>query len=331
MDFYDICGISAILENLSEKFFPKKKKEYHVEQIKPVRFNYRPQFLSEYIGQERAKDLVTLNLEKIRTIKPVHFVISGHKGAGKSTLANIIANELRAKMNWYIAGAFSMDNLQKFLIKNQDSNDMEILFIDEGHNLEKIIAEYMYPILEDFLLPEGENIKLKPFIFITATTDMNLLLKKFSPLVDRCGANIVLEQYKPEEIKQILIQYNDKLYQRNISLEIYNILAHNTRGTPRIALAFLDDFIVSKDINRVLNAHRVIKEGLTTIDILILSHLKEVGKPVGIEALAMIASVTRADFTYVIEPYLIANNYLTRTSRGRLITIKGEQLLQEIK
>jgi Holliday junction DNA helicase RuvB len=269
-------------------------------------------------------------LDKIRTIKPVHFVISGHKGAGKSTLANVINNELGAKMNWYIAGAFTMNNLKDFLVRNQDSNNIEILFVDEGHNLEKQIAEYMYPILEDFILPEGNNLKLKPFLFITATTDMNLLLKKFAPLVDRCGANIILEPYKDEEIKQILIQYNDKLYQKNISSEIYTILSQNTRGTPRIALNFFDDFIVCEDINKVLNAHRVVKKGLTTTDILILSHLAEIKKPVGIEALSMIAGVSRADFQYVIEPFLIFNNYLTRTARGRLGTLKGEELLRSL-
>jgi len=330
MDILDIFGISQVLEMFKEKIGITSKKEYHSEEVRPIKFNYRPKFLSEYIGQERAKDLVNLNLEKIRKIKPVHFVISGHKGAGKSTLANVINNELLANMNWYIAGAFTMDNLKQFLIRNQDSKNIEILFVDEGHNLEKQIAEYLYPVIEDFILPEGNNLKLKPFIFITATTDMNLLLKKFSPLVDRCGANIILEPYKDEEIKQILIQYNNKIYQKNISSEIYTILSQNTRGTPRIALNFFDDFVVCEDINKVLNAHRIVKNGLTTTDILILSHLVEIKKPVGIEALSMIAGVSRADFQYVIEPFLIFNNYLSRTARGRLGTLKGEELLRSL-
>jgi Holliday junction DNA helicase RuvB len=330
MDFFDVVGITQLI-NWGKEKIGINEPQYHSEEVKPIRYNYRPQYLSQYIGQERAKDLVNLNLEKIKKIKPVHFVITGHKGAGKSTLANIISNELGAKLNWYIAGAFTMDNLKKFLVKNQDSKNIEILFVDEGHNLEKQIAEYLYPILEDFILPEGNNLKLKPFLFITATTDMNLLLKKFAPLVDRCGANIILEPYKDEEIKQILTQYNDKVYQKNISNEVYTILSQNTRGTPRIALNFFDDFIVCEDINKVLNAHRVVKNGLTTTDILILSHLAEIKKPVGIEALSMIAGVSRADFQYVIEPFLIFNNYLTRTARGRLGTLKGEKLLQELK
>jgi Holliday junction DNA helicase RuvB len=328
-DFLDLLGITTLIKR-GKEVLGIKSEEYHSEQIKPKKFNYRPKLLSEYIGQDRAKELVNLNLEKILKIKPVHFVISGHKGAGKTTLANIISNELGANMNWYIAGAFTMDNLKQFLVRNQDSKGIEILFVDEGHNLEKQIAEYLYPIVEDFILPEGNNLKLKPFLFITATTDMNQLMKRFSPLVDRCGANIILEPYKEEEIRQILIQYNDKLYQKNISLEVYTLLSKNTRGTPRIALNFFDDFIVCEDIKKVLNAHRVIKDGLTTTDILILSHLAEIKKPVGIEALSMIAGVSKADFQYVIEPFLICNNYLTRTARGRLGTLKSEELLRSL-
>lgn len=331
MDFYDILGIETVINWGKKALGIDKKEQYHSKEITPKRYSFRPQTLEQYIGQERAKDLVKLNIEKIKNIKPVHFVISGHKGAGKSTIANVICNELGANINWYIAGAFTMENLKNFLVKNQDSDNIEILFIDEGHNLEKQIAEYLYPILEDFILPEGNNLPLKPFLFFTATTDMNLLIKKFAPLVDRCGANIILEPYTSKEIKEILIQYNDKIYKQNIMEKIYDILAENTRGTPRIALSFFDDYIVAKDINRVLNAHRIIRAGLTTTDILILKHLVEIKKPIGIEALAMIAGVSKADYQYVIEPYLINLNYLTRTARGRLSTNKSEELLKELE
>jgi Holliday junction DNA helicase RuvB len=89
--------------------------------------------------------------------------------------------------------------------------------------------------------------------------------------------------------------------------------------------------MVCQDPQRVLSAHRVIKNSLTTSDIQILQHLKEVGKPVGIETLAMIVGVTKVDFNYCIEPFLINQGYMSRTARGRILTLKGEQLLQEIK
>ncbi len=332
MDLLDIMGISTIMESLrrvKQKFFPAA--EYQPNEITPVKFNYRPQFLSQYIGQQRAKDLVNLTLEKIKTIKPVHIIISGTKGCGKSTLANIIANEIGLGVTYHIGGAFSMKALQNFLIKNQDDKVPNILFIDEIHNLPKAIAEYLYPILEDFILPEGKNIRLAPFIFIGATTEKNILIKKFAPLVDRCGCDIVLEQYTADDIKEILKQYNDKIYQENIEEDAYNVLSKNTRFTPRVALSMFDDLIVCKDLKRVLDAHRIIKDSLTTTDIGVIKHLAEVGKPVGIEALATISGVTREDFQYIIEPFLLQNNYLTRTARGRLITEKGKKLLEELK
>jgi Holliday junction DNA helicase RuvB len=330
MDFFDIIGITQLLK-WGNRAFAEKKEQYAPTEVTPAKYIYRPKNLLEYIGQERAKDLVNLNLEKIRTIKPIHFLISGNKGCGKSTLASIIGRELNFPITYHIGGAFTMGALVKFLSKNQDAKEPQVLFIDEIHNLEKTLGEYLYPIIEDFILPEGNNLKLKPFIFIGATTEKNALVKRFAPLIDRCQADIILEPYKPEDIKAILKQYNDKIYQVNITEEVYDLLSKNTRLTPRIALAFFDDFIVCKDPQKVLSAHRIIKDGLTISDIQILQHLKEVGKPIGIETLAMIIGVTRVDFNYVIEPYLINQGYMSRTARGRILTNKGELLLQEIK
>lgn len=332
MDIMDILGISQVMEMFKEKFLPNSdKKIYTPTEVTPAKFIYRPGSLLEYIGQDRAKDLVNLNLEKIRTIKPIHFLISGNKGCGKSTLANIIAKELNFPITWHIGGAFTMEALIKFLSKNQDSKQPQILFVDEIHNLAKEIGEYLYPVIEDFILPEGNNLKLKPFIFMGATTEKNALVKRFAPLIDRCQADIILETYRPEDIKEIIKQYNEKIYHLNIPEETYDLLSVNTRLTPRIALAFFDDFVVCKDVQRVLSAHRVIKNSLTTSDIQILEHLKEVNKPIGIETLAMIVGVTRVDFQYCIEPFLINQGYVSRTARGRIITQKGELLLQEIK
>jgi len=329
-DLYDLLGITSIIDSVKEKI-GITRKEYHPEEVTPAKFIYRPATLLEYIGQERAKDLINLTLAKIRNIKPIHILISGTKGCGKSTLANIIAHELGFEITWTIGGAFTMEALQKFLVKNQDVQSPQILFVDEIHNLSKEIGEYLYPVIEDFILPEGNNLKLRPFIFMGATTEKNMLLKKFAPLVDRCGADIVLEQYKAEDIKSILKQYNDKIYHLNIDEEVYDILSTNTRFTPRIALTFFDDFVICQDINKVLSAHRVIKNGLTTTDITILEHLKDVKKPVGIEALAMIVGLTKVDFQYCIEPFLVAQGYMSRTARGRILTTKGDLLLQEVK
>ena len=335
MDIFDLLGINQVLEWGKEIIGIKSSKEdkpiYHPEEIKPIKFSFRPENLNQYIGQENAKKLINLTIKKIKTLKPVHIIISGSKGCGKSTLANIIENELGFNMVWHIGGAFTMRALEQFLIRNQDSDIPLILFIDEIHNLPKEIAEYLYPIIEDFILPNGSNQKLRRFIFIGATTEKNILIKKFAPLVDRCGADLILEPYKKEDMVKIIQQANDILYKKNIDISLFEKIAENCRFTPRIALSMLDDLIVSEDIDLVLSSRRIIKNSLTDIDIRILNHLAEVNKPVGVEALAMIAGITREDYSYILEPFLIYNNYLTRTARGRLISNKGKLLLQELK
>jgi Holliday junction DNA helicase RuvB len=322
-----IFGVGDLIWDKKEQ--SQEKEIYHSEQVKPMIYSFRPRNLDEYIGQENAKELVRLNIQKVMSIKPVHFLISGARGHGKSTLAYIIANSLGFKIHTYIGGVFTMENLKSFLIGNE-SGEPHILFIDEIHGLPKDMAEFLYPLLEDFWLPVG-NIEVRPFIFIGATTEKNILLKKFSPLVDRCGCQINLEHYKSDNIKTILKQYNNQTHNSDVSEEIYDILSVNTRYNPRTSIAMFDDFIVCKDIEKVLNAHRIVKNSLTTDDILILKHLTEINKPVGMETLAIVIQQTNQDYTAIIEPFLIQQGYLSRRARGRVITEKGKLLLQEVE
>jgi len=331
MDFDFLGMIVGMGDLLLEKVGIKspEPKPYHSKQIKPKTYSFRPQNLEQYIGQERAKELININLQKIREIKPVHFIISGSKGTGKSTLAYIIGNELSFDVSTYVAGSFTQENLIQFLAKNQDTNTPQILFVDEIHGLDKSLGEFMYPLLEDFLLPIG-NIKVKPFIFIGATTDKNILQKRLAPIIDRCQS-INLEHYSAEDIKSILKQYNHKLYQLNISEEDYDLLSINTRYTPRIAINYFDDFVICKDIKKVLSAHQVIKNSLTTNDLIVLEHLAEINKPVGAEVLAIITQTTKQDYMTLQEPFLVMEKYVSRTARGRGITDKGKLFLQELK
>jgi len=335
-DFFDLLGINQLLEWGKEVIGIKKEQDttaqkevYHSEQITPKKYSFRPQTLSQYIGQARAKELININLEKVRTIKPVHFIISGSKGTGKSTLAYIIANELNLEISTYVAGSFTQDNLIQFLSKNQDAVNPQILFVDEIHGLEKSLGEFMYPLLEDFLLPVG-NIKVRPFIFIGATTDKNILQKRLAPLIDRCQS-VNLEHYSAEDIKAILKQYNDQLYKLNIEEKDYDLLAVNTRYTPRIAINYFDDFVIVKNMDKVLSAHQVIKNSLTIEDLIVLNHLAEINKPVGAEVLAIITQQTKADYLYLQESFLISEGYVNRTARGRGITEKGKTILQGLK
>jgi Holliday junction resolvasome RuvABC ATP-dependent DNA helicase subunit len=113
--------------------------------------------------------------------------------------------------------------------------------------------------------------------------------------------------------------------------EVFDLLSKNTRYTPRIALAYFDDYMVCKNVEKVLKAHRVIKNSLNTNDILILEHLAEIKKPIGVEVLAIITQQTKSDYMILQEPFLIMEKYISRTSRGRIITSKGLQILVEIK
>ena len=327
MDLYDILGITQLID-WGRKTFGTKEEQYHSEQITPKKYSFRPQNLEQYIGQERAKELININLQKIRTIKPVHFIISGSKGTGKSTLAYIIANELGFEISTYVAGSFTQENLVQFLVKNQDSEKPQILFVDEIHSLPKSLGEFMYPLLEDFLLPVG-NIRVKPFIFIGATTDKNILQKRLAPMIDRCQS-VNLEFYSAENIKLILKQYNDQLYKLNIEESDYDLLSANTRYTPRISINYFDDFVICKDIKKVLSAHQVIKNSLNTNDIIILKHLAEINKPIGVEVMSIITQQTKSDFMLLQEPFLISEGYISRTARGRCITEKGKELLRSL-
>jgi Holliday junction DNA helicase RuvB len=328
-EFFDgmedlICG-----KNDQETPTSQEKEVYHSAQINPMTYKFRPQILEQYVGQENAKELIRLNLQKIISIKSVHFIISGTQGTGKSTLAYILANHLDFKIHTYIGGSFTMENLKQFLFENETGKP-HILFIDEIHSLRKEMAEFMYPLLEDFLLPIG-GIKVRDFIFVGATTEKNTLQKKFSPLVSRCGADILLEHYNSEDIKLILKQYNSQTYKAEIPEEIYNILSINTRYNPRISVALFDDYMVCKNLQKVLQAHRIIANSLTTNDVIILEHLLEINKPIGAETLAIIIQQTKEDYLGLVEPFMLQNGYISRTARGRIITEKGRTLLQELE
>jgi len=328
-----ITGFSDIIfkkeDNIGqEQNIPEQK--YQPEQITPKKYSFRPRNLDEYIGQENAKELTKLNLQKIINGKASHFIISGTKGTGKSTLAYIIANHLGFKIHTYIGGAFTFDNLNKFLIDNEQSQIPNILFVDEIHGIDVSLGEFLYPILEDFLMPES-NVNLRNFIFIGATTEKNVLQKKLSPLLDRCQANINLEHYNSDDIAKIIKQYNQQVYNKTIPEEIYKIIGLNSRYTPRIAIGLFDDYMVTNNMDKVLKAHRIIKNSLTTDDILVLRHLAEINKAVGVEVLAIITQQTKQDYMALQEPFLISDGYLSRSSRGRGITEKGKQLLEELK
>lgn len=353
MDIWDVLGIATIgfvKRPEAESNSISEQEKFRLGELEPTQEKFRPQTFEQYIGQQRAKEKVTMSLELI--IKGLqekpnwlmqnqkeyfnHFIIAGKAGTGKTTLAYIIGNLLNFKVHTYIGGSFTREDLGEFLKNNLDDK-YHVLFIDEIHALKKDIAEFMYPIIEDFVIGEDRK-KIKPFILIGATTELYQLEKTVKPFLDRCGGTpIILENYTPEDIEKMLRQYNDKSFKKNVPDEVYKTLSQNTRYVPRISIARFKEYISCDNIDKVLRANRVIKNGLTDRDIKVLELLNETKNkkgdnvPVGMETLAIISGTDKMEYKETIEPFLLSEGYAIRTSRGRLISEKGRKLLAELK
>ena len=328
MDFLDILGITTIVDSFKEAV-GIKKPEYIQQPTAPHKFYYRPTTFEEYISQEKAKDKAKLTIELVNKGFPRHFLIMGNAGHGKTTLAGIIAKTLGFDFNVYVGSNFEISTLQEFLVKNQDSKNTQILFIDELAEVDKKTLTYMLPIIEDFKI---NNLELKKFLLFGSTTDTWLISKRCQPFLDRIHCKIYLEDYEAKDIKRLLKQYNDQIHKFNVDETTYDILARNVRYVPRIALAYFDYVVACNgDISRVLKMNRIIKDGLDDVDVRILNHLKIVGKPVGEQALAIISNMTNSEYKELREPYLMRRELLSRTNRGRVLTDKGKLFLEEIK
>lgn len=302
-------------------------KEYNGKELK--KYIFRPRTLNEYIGQEQAKELVKVNISKIKNIRPVHFIIDGLKGHGKTSLAYIISNMIGANRYEIIGADVSIDKLTEILNWINSTDGIPVVFIDEIHNLSPDIIEILYPILEDFKI-QGKQIK--PFVLIGATTEKNMLVKKFSPFVDRFQVQITLSRYTEGDIFKILKQYKDQLYKESLLPDNWlKVIAENCKLTPRIGIALLEDLLVVKNVRKVLDIHNIVYKGLTNKDIQILQILAENDKPIGEEALSMMLGISREDYKFLHEAYLIEMGYMARTRSGRIILDKGKRLLEEIK
>jgi len=329
-DVLDFLGINQVLESFKNPQPKKPKEDEFIIKINPAKYIYRPQTFTQYIGQPEAKQKVMSELQLILRGSFSHFLISGNAGFGKTSLAYIIGNSLQVKPYYTIGRSFTKEVLQDFLYMHvKNPGRIHILFIDELFSINYKIATYMLPILEEFKLPTNGAI-MEPFICIGSTTDKDKLVKNVKPFVDRFQCQIELQNYSVEDIKNILIQYNQQMFKVEIREEDYILLAENSRNDPRSAIALLRSFTVSKNINRLLKQNNIVKMGLTKNDILIIKYLAEVNKPVGEETLADYLNVERSAYHYIIEPYLIQQGYITKVRGGRIILEKGKQLLKTL-
>ncbi len=302
--------------------------------------NIRPDSFDEYIGQNDVKEniKVFVSAAKMRNVSLDHVLLYGPPGLGKTTLAHIIANELGSNIKTASGPTIEKSGDLAAILSTLEPND--VLFIDEIHRIPKYIEEILYSAMEDFKLDiiiggEGQSrsikIDLPPFTLVGATTRAGDLS---SPLRDRFGIVSKLEFYTDEELTQI-VERTARVIDTEIDHDAAFEIAIRSRKTPRIAnrlLKRVSDFalvegngkidldIVKKSLERLkINAH-----GLDRTDVeYLMSIIKKFnGGPVGIESIASSIGEEATTIEDVIEPFLLQEGYVKRTSRGRVITEK---------
>jgi holliday junction DNA helicase RuvB len=292
---------------------------------------FRPSKFEEYIGQNKAKNILQsyIKATKERNITLPHLLIYGPPGCGKTTLAQIIARELQKPYVENIASTFSDIWTLFYTIQ---SNENCIVFLDEIHAIERQLAEKMYSLMEDFKL---NNQAVKPFTLIGATTEYGELLADRRPFVDRFKIIIELEDYTIRDIFKISRQYNDTVFPFGKDFQhdnIHEIIALNARGTPRTAIRLLEATIyLNGDIKQVLNNFSIIKNSYTLKDLKVLNYINLNEKGVGLQGLSSYLGTSTTNYMQEIEPYLLKNELIIRSPRGRKITEKGKEMIDELQ
>ena len=308
-------------------------------------FSLRPRTLAEYIGQDKAKENLSIYIEaaKMRGENLDHVLLYGPPGLGKTTLSTIIANEMNVNIRVTSGPAIEKQGDLAALLTNLSEND--ILFIDEIHRLNRSVEEVLYPAMEDFALdiiigkgPSARSIRidLPKFTLVGATTRAGQLT---APLRDRFGVILRLELYTVEQLTEIVTRSAGIL---GIECEAEGAveIARRSRGTPRIANRLLKrvrDFaqvlgngVITREIaDEALRRQEIDQLGLDAIDRRMLTTIirNYGGGPVGLETLAAAIGEESVTLEDVYEPYLMQIGFLTRTPRGRCVTRRAYEHL----
>jgi Holliday junction DNA helicase RuvB len=310
----------------------------HASEADTWQYSLRPRLLSEYIGQTKVKENMQVFIKAAAARKEAldHVLLFGPPGLGKTTLANIIANELNVNIRVTSGPAIERQGDLAAILTNLGDND--VLFIDEIHRLSKTVEEILYSAMEDFALdiiigkgPSARSMRLDlpKFTLIGATTRLGAIS---APLRDRFGVQCRLEYYKPEEL-QLVITRAAAILKVQISPEGALEIAKRSRGTPRVANRLLKrvrDFAQVAGVTTIEQtvAREALKKlevddcGLDNNDRRILKTIVLTfgGGPVGLDTIAAAVSEESDTIEDVIEPYLMQLGLLQRTPRGRMAT-----------
>ena len=320
---------------VSKSFLPEDSGE----------LSLRPHTLREYIGQQKAKENLSVFIEAARRrTEPLdHVLLHGPPGLGKTTLAGIIAAEMGVNIRITSGPAIEKPGDLAALLTNLSEND--ILFVDEIHRLNRSVEEILYPAMEDYAIdiiigkgPSANSIRLDlpKFTLIGATTRSGQLS---APLRDRFGVILRLELYTPEELRRI-VERSAGILGISIEHDGAEEIARRSRGTPRIANRILrrvrdfaqvtaDGVITRQVADEALNRLEIDHLGLDSLDRRMLRSIIEYysGGPVGVETLAATINEESVTLEDVYEPYLLQQGFLTRTPRGRCVTQKAYEHL----
>jgi len=329
---------------MSEKFIESSWSKKDI----PFETPLRPKTLDDFLGQENVRQRlqVFIRAAKERNESLSHLLFHGPPGLGKTTLAQIIANEMGSRLVTTSGPIIEKAGDLAGILTNLKEGD--VLFIDEIHRLNASVEEYLYPAMEDFALdlvidsgPAARSVQvtLSRFTLVGATTRTGLLS---SPLRDRFGFACRLDYYTPEVLEKI-VQRSARLLALEIHSEGAREIASRSRGTPRIAnhlLRWVRDFaqVQKKNIDRkvVVDALEMLsidEKGLDEMDKKILSHMIDYhdGGPVGLSTLAAALGEEASTLAEVYEPYLLMQGFLRRTLRGREATDQAYIHLKKIR